>query len=157
MINGRRQVLSQRNISRIPEESGVFALFSPRAVLYYGITSHSGLTLKDCLQSVFDGTFSKGLKISTSGFSVEPTITPMRRRRELLIEHLERYGRLPPGNGERDLELPTYLPYRGITMPVEQQDMPAAPVLEFPSAMVVQFDAIKNNPVTQPFHETVGA
>jgi hypothetical protein len=157
MINGRRQVLSQRNISRIPEEAGVFALFSPRAVLYYGITTHSVLTLKDCLQSVFDGTLSKGLKISTSAFSIEPTLTPMRRRRELLIEHLERYGRLPPGNGERDLELPAYLPYRGIALPVEQREMPAAAVLEFPSAMVVQLDAIKNNSVTQPFHETVGA
>ena len=93
-IAGSTYTFSQKNISRVSSNPGVYALFDGVEIIYYGSATKS---IQDRLQDHFDGSAGPCTKGATS-YKRQEHNNPVAREKALLTEYQNSNGRLPRCN-----------------------------------------------------------
>jgi hypothetical protein len=93
-INGEQYPFTQQNVDSSPEQAGVYELLDNGTTIYYGSAT---VSIRSRLQSHKAGREGPCTQGATT-YKREVCSNPRERERQLLQEHMQRYGRLPRCN-----------------------------------------------------------
>jgi len=90
-ISGDLHSFNKTNVDQAPDEFGVYALYVPGILIYLGRADEDSGTLRDWLQTHFNGAMDPRTK-SASAFRCEVTSEPAAREQELLDAYRRSHG-----------------------------------------------------------------
>jgi hypothetical protein len=94
-ISGALHAFTKANVDTAPDEFGVYALYIPGILIYLGRADEESGTLRDWLQTHFNGAEGPCTKSATT-FRYEVTDRPAERRSELAEAYRRSHdGKLP--------------------------------------------------------------
>jgi predicted GIY-YIG superfamily endonuclease len=93
-ISGDQYTFSSENVSKAPDQSGVYALYQSNSTTYIGRAQESIRARLQRHKSGHDGSCTQ----AADTYRREVTSNPVARERELLEEYKKTYGRLPRCN-----------------------------------------------------------
>jgi hypothetical protein len=97
-ISGGLHAFTKTNVDNVPDEFGVYALYIPGILIYLGRADEESGTLRDWLQTHFNGAEGPCTKGAT-GFRYEVTDHPAERQSELAEAYRRSHeGKLPRCN-----------------------------------------------------------
>lgn len=88
---------TEENISRSPNQAGVYALYDASGIVYFGRATGTTVTIRSRLYDHKRGD-GDGCTQSATHYSREVTSTPVAREKELLEHYKQEHGVLPRCN-----------------------------------------------------------
>lgn len=94
-LTGDLHSFNKANVNQAPDEFGVYGLYLPGILIYLGRADEDSGTLRDWLQTHFNGAMGPCTR-SVTAFRCEVTSDPVAREQELLDAHRRSHdGKLP--------------------------------------------------------------